>query len=141
MKYKIYQIEYESIEKIIKQEMRQATKDAIGYDEWEGEMVCFEANHGNEFLGAIVMEIILGQMCIHYVVVKEKYRNKGIGTQLLQKAFELAKVRGCTFAYLETLNYQAPKFYEKHGFKLEFSRGGYNHGVTFNYYKKIFKFS
>lgn len=139
MNYQIEQYEYKILEKWIRQEMRQAAKTAIGYDGWDGETICFVARNGDEYIGVIVFDIIYGQMCIHYVVVAETYRNQGIGSELLLKAFQVANERGCNFAYLETLNFQAPQFYEKHGFVLEFSRAGYSHGIIFNYFKKVFK--
>jgi ribosomal protein S18 acetylase RimI-like enzyme len=139
MKYTIKKSEYKTIEQNIKDEMRQAAKEAIGYDEWDGESICYVAYNADEFVGTIVFDILYGQMCIYYVVVAKGYRNQGIGSELLFKAFEVAIERGCDFAYLETLNFQAPKFYEKHGFLLEFSRSGYRHDIVFNYYKKTFK--
>jgi len=43
---------------------------------------------------------------------------RGIGTQLLMAAEELARSRGCTNASLDTFEYQARPFYEKLGYEL-----------------------
>jgi GNAT superfamily N-acetyltransferase len=43
-------------------------------------------------------------------------RNKGLGTQLLQRAEAEAKQRGCEGSYLWTQSYEAPNFYEKQGY-------------------------
>lgn len=137
MNYVITQKDYNlDIEKKIKQGMNIAAKAASGIDGWYGETVCFVAAKDDIFVGAVVIDIIYGQLRIESLYVEEKYRRMNIGSQLLIKALELGISKGCTFAYLETLNFQGPDFYEKHGFVLEFSRSGYTNGIIFNYYRK-----
>ncbi len=45
------------------------------------------------------------------------HRNKGVGKALLAKAEEIAGERGCKCVYADTMEYQAPGFYKKTGFK------------------------
>lgn len=137
MDYVITQKDYNSdIEKQIKKGMNSAAKAASGIDGWYGETACFVAAEGDIFVGAVVVDIIYGQLRVEYLYVEEKFRRMNIGSQLLIKALELGVAKGCTFAYLETLNFQGPDFYKKHGFVLEFSRPGYTNGIIFNYYRK-----
>jgi len=51
--------------------------------------------------------------------VKQHYRKKGIGSQLLKKAIENAKKKGVIEVHVDTeeKNAKAIKFYQKHGFK------------------------
>ena len=65
--------------------------------------------------------------CFHIdmLFVAESCRSKGYGSDLVQKAEELAHKKGCLFMSVNTMDYQARPFYEKHGFKVEFTREGF----------------
>ena len=68
--------------------------------------------------------------------VDERGRGKGIGTQLLAAAEELARTRGCTDASLDTFEYQARPFYEKLGYELFSTLDGYPPGYRQFYLRK-----
>jgi GNAT superfamily N-acetyltransferase len=68
--------------------------------------------------------------------VDERGRGKGIGTQLLTAAEELARTRGCTDASLDTFEYQARPFYEKLGYELFGTLDGYPPGFRQFYLRK-----
>ena len=53
--------------------------------------------------------------------VDEPHRRRGVGSELLSQAEEIARKRNCSGVYLDTFSFQAPKFYEKHGYR-EFGR-------------------
>ena len=48
-------------------------------------------------------------------------RGQGLGSALLQRAEEIARKRGCTDAYTDTFDFQAPGFWTRHGYA-EFGR-------------------
>ncbi|GAB4587914.1 GNAT family N-acetyltransferase [Nocardia sp. IFM 10818] len=50
--------------------------------------------------------------------VHEEHRGGGLGGRLLAAAEEIAKARGCTRARTETWDFQSPKFYLGHGFRI-----------------------
>lgn len=52
--------------------------------------------------------------------VQAEHRGSGIGSQLLLAAEAQARQRGCIGACLSSFNFQAPGFYERHGYS---SRG------------------
>ena len=54
---------------------------------------------------------------VDLLVVPEEFRGRGIGTELLRKAEEIARKRDCIALWLNTGTFQAPGFYEKRGFK------------------------
>ena len=68
--------------------------------------------------------------------VDERGRGKGIGTQLITAAEELARTRGCTDASLDTFEYQARPFYEKLGYELFGTLDGYPPGYRQFYLRK-----
>lgn len=68
--------------------------------------------------------------------VDERGRGKGIGTELLAAAEELARTRGCTDASLDTFEYQARPFYEKLGYELFGTLDGFPPGYRQFYLRK-----
>ncbi len=57
-------------------------------------------------------------LVIELLFVPERLRGSGVGSQLMAKAEELARARGCIGAWLDTFSFQARGFYEKLGFSL-----------------------
>jgi len=51
----------------------------------------------------------------HHGGVPER-RSQGIGAALLAEAKRQAIARGCKYAYVDTMEFQAPRFYLAHGF-------------------------
>lgn len=50
--------------------------------------------------------------------VDEKFRKLGIGSKLLKAAEEEAIRRGCHSVYMDTMSWQVPEFYKKHGYRI-----------------------
>ena len=59
-----------------------------------------------------------GWMYIDILWVNEKYRRQGIGSRLLKSAEKEAIRRGCHHVHLDTMSWQAPGFYKKHGYSV-----------------------
>ena len=57
-----------------------------------------------------------GWMFVDRLVVREDLRGQGLGSRLLTEAEDKAKRRGCIGVYLDTHDFQAKPFYEKHGY-------------------------
>ncbi len=55
---------------------------------------------------------------IDILFVEPALRNCGLGRELVQRAIEIAQVRGCIGAMLDTFDFQARGFYEKQGFSV-----------------------
>ena len=56
-------------------------------------------------------------MYVDILWVHENYRGNGIGTKLLNEAENEARKRGCHHVHLDTMSWQAPDFYKKHGYQ------------------------
>ena len=59
-----------------------------------------------------------GWMHLDILWVDEKYRKTGIGSKLLKAAEEEAIRRGCHSVHVDTMSWQAPEFYKKHGYRI-----------------------
>lgn len=68
--------------------------------------------------------------------VNEDHRGRGIGRELMERAEEGARQRGCLYARLATSTFQAPGFYEKLGYVLYGSLEDCPPGDTSLYYRK-----
>ena len=69
-------------------------------------------------------------------ICEEDLRGQGIGSQLLQQAESEAKKRNCRFAFVNTYQFQAPAFYQKHGYKEVFTMKNYPYTGQRHYYQK-----
>ncbi len=110
--------------------------EITGIDGVAEDPISFEIFNDQEFIGAIVVHLFWGQLHIKYLFVEKPYRGQGIARELINHACEFGKLRGCHFAFVETMNFQAPKFYQKMGFKMEFSRSGYAENTSIHFLKK-----
>ena len=70
-----------------------------------------------EVVGGLWGASVVGWLYVDLLVVPEGFRGQGLGTELLRKAEEIARKRGCIGMWLHTGTFQAPGFYEKRGFK------------------------
>ena len=82
----------------------------------------FAAKENGEIVGAVTGFTCYGEVYIDDLVVMEDHRGKAIGTRLLQAVEEQYRGRGFNNINLCTSAFQAPRFYEKCGFELEFVR-------------------
>lgn len=57
-------------------------------------------------------------MYIHVLFVDEEYRQKGLGSWLLQHVEEEAKTLGIRLVHLDTFDFQAKDFYLKYGYEV-----------------------
>ena len=94
-----------------------------------------EDEHG-EIMAGLVAETFGNWLEIEYLFVKEDLRGQGIGSQLLQQAESEAKNRNCRFAFVNTYQFQAPAFYQKHGYKEVFTLKDYPYTGQRHYYQK-----
>jgi ribosomal protein S18 acetylase RimI-like enzyme len=67
-------------------------------------------------------EEIIYQGLSDYNLARIEDRNpRDLGICLQDETEETAKERGCKYAFLDTFSFQAPAFYEKHGYRNVFA--------------------
>jgi GNAT superfamily N-acetyltransferase len=74
-------------------------------------------DEAGEKVGGLIGNTHGNWLFVKYLWVREDLRGQNIGSELLKQAEETAKGRGCRYAFLDTFSFQAPSFYEKHGYK------------------------
>jgi GNAT superfamily N-acetyltransferase len=84
----------------------------------DGAMLAFVVREHDRIVAGICGNT-WGRTCeLRQFWVAESQRRQGLGTTLFQAAEQEARRRGCTQIVLMTFSFQAPAFYEKHGFEI-----------------------
>ena len=87
---------------------------------------CFVAQEDNKILGVITGKALYDEVHIENLIVAEAYRNKGWGSKLIKTVEDNFKDKGYNFISLTTFEFQAPEFYKKLGFSIDFVRENKN---------------
>src|SRR4051812_6582448 len=69
-------------------------------------------------VGGLFGETQFRWLKVTYLAVAESARRRGVGTELMRLAEVEAVARGCRYAFLDTMSYQAPDFYQKLGYEM-----------------------
>ena len=82
----------------------------------------FVAEEDNKVVGIVTGHAYYNEVHISDLIVLEQYRNKHIGTKLMEAVENFYKNKNFENMNLTTYAFQAPEFYKKCGFKVEFIR-------------------
>jgi GNAT superfamily N-acetyltransferase len=69
-----------------------------------------------EIVGGLLGHSSLGLFFLDLVYLPEHLRDAGLGSRIITRAEDEARRRGCTAAFVYTVTFQAPGFYERHGY-------------------------
>ena len=88
---------------------------------------CFSLeNNQKEIFGGINGFAYYGCLYVDMLYIKDPFRKKGFGVQLMQKAEDFGKNHDCFFSTVNTMDFEALPFYQKLGYAIEFIRDGYD---------------
>jgi GNAT superfamily N-acetyltransferase len=71
-----------------------------------------------EIVGGVIGVTYWDWFHLDLLWVKEELRGRGYGHRLLAMAEDRARQRGARHVHLDTFSFQAPEFYERHGYRL-----------------------
>jgi ribosomal protein S18 acetylase RimI-like enzyme len=77
-----------------------------------------KAQNGEIVAGINTMLYCWNCLYIDVLWVKEEFRKDGVGSHLLKEVEKIAKDKGCSLIHLDTFDFQAKGFYEKHGYEV-----------------------
>ena len=103
--------------KYIREALNQFNNEKVGEDGHTPLSIVEYDEHGNT-IGGILGGTYWGWMYVDILWVHENHRKQGIGSKLLSMAEQEAIRRGCHHVHLDTMSWQAPKFYKKHGYEV-----------------------
>ncbi len=103
--------------KYIREALNQFNNERVGEDGHTPLNIVEYDTNGN-IIGGILGGTYWGWMYVDILWVHEKHRYKGIGSKLLREAEKEATCRGCHHVHLDTMSWQAPEFYQKHGYEV-----------------------
>ena len=75
------------------------------------------AREGRRIVGGLVGDCAWNYVYVHLLWVDEAARGRDHGTKLMREAERVARERGAAIVWLNTFSFQAPKFYEKLGYR------------------------
>ena len=70
-----------------------------------------------EIIGGLLGRSSLGLFFLDLFYLPEALRGGGLGSRIMAQAEDEARRRGCTAAFVYTVTFQAPGFYERHGYR------------------------
>ena len=95
--------------------------ERVGYRDWRPLAVLARDPASGRTLGGMMCRTSLGLLFIDLVYLPADVRGHQLGSRMLRMAEDEAWRRGCRTGVLYTISFQAPGFYERHGWR-EFGR-------------------
>ncbi len=105
-------------QKIIGDGLNAFNDKVVGYADRMPLTVIVRDGDTGEILGGISGRTSLGLMFLDVVCLPESLRGQDIGTRMLAMAEEEGRRRGCRNGVLYTISFQAPRFYERNGWRV-----------------------
>ena len=106
----------------------------------KNEVICdympfsFIAKENDKFAGIITGKSYYKEIHISDLIVLEEYRNRHIGSKLIETVENFYRNKGFENINLTTYSFQAPDFYKKCGFEVEFVRKNKENSKLNKYY-------
>lgn len=98
----------------------------------------FIKDENDKIQGGCCGDNLYGCLYISTLWITSALRGKGYGTQLMLAAEKWGKEKNCSFAAVNTMDWEALGFYQKLGFRIEFERHGFQKNSIFYFLRKDF---
>ncbi|HEV7281446.1 MAG TPA: GNAT family N-acetyltransferase [Pirellulaceae bacterium] len=92
--------------------------EKLGQPEFAAKALALTAHMASAIVGGLLGETQLAWLRLSIMAVDPACRSRGIGSALLAEAERIAVERGCRYAFVDTMEYQAPGFYRRCGYAL-----------------------
>lgn len=87
-------------------------------------------------LGGLILQSYWHESYIELLWLSARARRAGFGSKLIEEAERRAQQRGSRLIHLNTYSFQAPRFYEKHGYRRFGGISGSPRGESRHFYVK-----
>ncbi len=92
-------------------------RETIGETAAEDFQFAARDDDGN-LLGGVTGRVSHGVLSVQLLAISPRARRAGLGARLLQTLENAAREQGATVARLDTLEFEAPDFYQKMGYQI-----------------------
>jgi len=92
--------------------------EVVGYSDRIPRGVFARDPDTGELLGGVTGRSSLGLLFLDIFWLSKTNRRAGMGSQLLRMAEDEGRRRGCRSGVLYTITFQAPAFYQRHGWRV-----------------------
>lgn len=107
----------EQTQAIIANGLDQFNDEVVGYGDRKP-VAAIVKDEAGQVLGGALGRTSLGLLFLDLFYLPKNLRGDGLGSRILQAFEDEGRRRGCRSAVLYTISFQAPVFYEKHGWKV-----------------------
>jgi GNAT superfamily N-acetyltransferase len=130
-----------SVERTIGQTKKAVLGGLIGYNteklgKQKYKRLAVSLRERGKIVGGIVGEVWTTVLFIQLFWIERKLRGKDYGTKLIRAIENEAKRCGATRSYVDTMSFQAPRFYRSCGYEEFGSIEGYPGNVTRHWFTK-----
>jgi GNAT superfamily N-acetyltransferase len=107
----------QDVSDVIEARMSLYNKEQSGISDCRPLIVAIREPHNVSIIGGLNGRTSLGLLFIDLLFIPEPFRSGGLGSRVLRMAETEAINRGCCAAVLCATSFQAPSFYERHGYQ------------------------
>ena len=104
-------------EEVIEEGLAQYNENNAGYRDSRPLAVLVSDPDTKAVVGGLMGRTSLGLLFIDLFFLPASLRKQGLGGRIMQEAEAEARRRGCRKAVVTTISFQAPEFYERHGYQ------------------------
>ncbi|WP_208560059.1 GNAT family N-acetyltransferase [Marinilactibacillus kalidii] len=114
----IEQVPYKENKKATLAGLDEYTKEKVPNLQMDTKAISFVYKEEDQVLGRIVGHVQWDHIKIELFYVSKQTQGKGIGSKLLAHVETIARDEHYRYVYLETMSFNAPAFYQKHGYEI-----------------------